>query len=481
MFALSEDTTGDGKLDAFDTTWDGKVDARDTTGDGKVDAIDTTGDGKVDTFDTTGDGTADAFDTTGDGLVNARDTTGDGTIDAVDTTGDGKLNAFDTTGNGNADAFDTTGDGQADAWDITSDGKIDEVAASSRAALGRSMSGRNLTTIIERKSVAAERFSSQDANHNRTEDYNEHIHGIRNIGRSDVTEGTVIRAQGKREGLWCATMTEADQKVVEEEMLEQGIRALQLMPDCRRDEHDELLAQLLDDTFFIHSLGSRMMRRQCVKRLTYTSLQAGEIFYKEGFIGERMGIVIKGAISLDVFGETGRKKHDHMVGVGEAIGQRAMVGQLAKDIVADRTATAEVDTVLAVLTRGEYQCVVKMEEMQIIVNKFWVLVCPPDKQEISFGQYVKLQTRIAKSIQPFWDKKSADKVAREDWERDLALLSDVATQRLNQQQFSESMFQLVDEWCALGRGHASILTDLDTYHSAPLRSIGHPLLRLYVL
>ena len=31
-------------------------------------------------------------------------------------------------------------------------------------------------------------------------------------------------------------------------------------------------------------------------------------------------------------------------------------------------------------------------------------------------------------------------------------------------------------WCVVGRGHALLLTVVEIYHSAPLRSIGHPLM-----
>ena len=89
------------------------------------------------------------------------------------------------------------------------------------------------------------------------------------------------------------------------------------MPDLRDVDHVDLLAELLDDTTFIRGLGSSMMRRRCIKRLSFKSVRAGDVFFQEGFIGEQMGIVIRGAISLDAFGETGLKKHDRIVGVGQ--------------------------------------------------------------------------------------------------------------------------------------------------------------------
>ena len=272
-------------------------------------------------------------------------------------------------------------------------------------------------------------------------------HGIRNIGVKDVVEGTVIKAQGEEFGLECATLSESDRDYVARGLLDESLKALKLMPDLRDVDHVDLLAELLDDTTFIRGLGSSMMRRQCIKRLSFKSVRAGDVFFHEGFIGEQMGIVIRGAISLDAFGETGLKKHDRIVGVGQSIGEQSLGARRPNDMVRTRTATAEVDTSLAVLARCDYQCVCKIDEMQSIVAKFWQLICPAGKEFVRFEQYAKLQTRLAKTIQPFFSKKEADTVAREDWDRDVALLGDVKTNTLNQEQFSESMFQLVDEWC----------------------------------
>jgi hypothetical protein len=42
--------------------------------------------------------------------------------------------------------------------------------------------------------------------------------------------------------------------------------------------------------------------------------------------------------------------------------------------------------------------------------------------------------------------------------------------------FSESASRVCPKWYAVGRGHASLLTDLDNRHSKPSRGIGHPLI-----
>ena len=40
-----------------------------------------------------------------------------------------------------------------------------------------------------------------------------------------------------------------------------------------------------------------------------------------------------------------------------------------------------------------------------------------------------------------------DQSAREDWEHDVTMPGDQKTDSLDQEQFAEALYQLVDEWC----------------------------------
>ena len=230
------------------------------------------------------------------------------------------------------------------------------------------------------------------------------------------------------------------------------VKALKMLPGLRTDDHTEQLLEFLQDGAFFKHIGVKLIQRQCIKRLVHKSVLAGQPLYTQGDDGESMFIVITGSIAIDELRGAEQKKFElRTAGPGASIGMECLSARTRQGMRRKENATAEVDTVLAELGRSDFHHVNKIDEMLEVIAKFWVLIRPPNPggEYIHFTQYKKLHGRVAKTIQPFFSKKEMEESAREDWEAELVRAGAMVggEERLNLEQFSLSMYELVDEWC----------------------------------
>ena len=225
-----------------------------------------------------------------------------------------------------------------------------------------------------------------------------------------------------------------------------AIKALATDPEKRTERQTEMLFEFLHDEQFMIDLKLDGMRRQCCGSLVLQRVGASELVFSEGDVGETFHMVVRGQVRVIVGGATVRTLE-----VGAAFGEVSLLGKTPEERTRTATIIANTDCLLASMTRDDYLRVHDQKELQMWINKFWVLLTTTITDvgitgTVEWEAYRQLHIRIRKTIAPEFNKKQARKIAKEDWQADLNR-QNKGGNNMDHEQFSNALFELVDVWC----------------------------------
>ena len=255
--------------------------------------------------------------------------------------------------------------------------------------------------------------------------------------------------------------------------LEEVTRVLMSVPQKRTIKQLSLLATLFEESSILQKVShSKMLGRNLCRFMGCQHFQAGDRMYRRGLVGDRVFIVLKGAVALRTTilasAATGEKAPVHHLR-GAELGLEILTSH--EDKRYEMVCTAATDVLLVVIMKEDFNRIVNLEPMQAAIDKLWRLgiqhnvdvttqdqtTVPEQGQEaaelqqmlLKFEGYRAVYERIVKTIAENHLTKKADRVQalNDDWENDLELYGDPKIQALTHEQYSNSLYQLVDEWC----------------------------------
>ena len=106
------------------------------------------------------------------------------------------------------------------------------------------------------------------------------------------------------------------------------------------------------------------------------------------------------------------------------------------------------------LSRENYLQITRTSELQGHINDYWEMIMNDaygdersDLTEFCDEDLcMQLHLSIAKSIHEEWEPEEALVEVKSDWHKDIAR-HNLGADVLNHRQFSDALFELVDEWC----------------------------------
>ena len=120
------------------------------------------------------------------------------------------------------------------------------------------------------------------------------------------------------------------------------------------------------------------------------------------------------------------------------------------------TAVAKGPVLAAAISRSDFLRICQTDQMQEVIDQFWELglqySAPPKPGEtalMDFDGYKQLYFRIGKVIttKEMFSQAELRSSLHEDWENDLREFGTKGQETLNHNQYSDALFQLIDEWC----------------------------------
>ena len=216
--------------------------------------------------------------------------------------------------------------------------------------------------------------------------------------------------------------------------------------------------RMFSSTSFFQNLSrSTMIRKNCCRFLGILSFQQGKIIYPFGVEATATYIVIQGHVKIfdGRLGTNSTEEEElHTYGAGGTFGQEALTSDPTKY---KHTAICSQDMVVAVINKTDYMRICNTDGMQAIIDKFWVLALQHSKitqyddsqrDRIDFEGYKQLYLRIGKVIttKQMFSQKELRATMVEDWNEDLKTFGRPDIQSLDYDQYTDSLFQLIDEW-----------------------------------
>jgi CRP-like cAMP-binding protein len=180
-------------------------------------------------------------------------------------------------------------------------------------------------------------------------------------------------------------------------------------------------------------------------------------------VQDAMYIVITGSVSTEKWRgaknqrvPAGRRGEQSRCKIGSTFGESSLTA--ATDFARRRTSAvrAHEPTILATLSRDHYLRITRTGELQKHIDLYWEMIMNDafgDDRDTSethhlceVQMYKKLHRAIAKTLHQDWDRNELEEQVDRDWHNDIAR-HNMGNAVLNHRQFSDALFELVDEFC----------------------------------
>ena len=240
------------------------------------------------------------------------------------------------------------------------------------------------------------------------------------------------------------------------EVLQEVLEVLGMLPRSRTIKHLHLLKEFFATTsVFVDLSHSNMIQRNLARFLGIQNLAPGEVLFEENDKADRLYIVVRGRIRLtsEAVPEPRPDDLNFVRTAGQAIGKQATHEKRSSY---PHTAAADGPTILALVYREDYMRICATGDVQNTIDQFWALgyresapVPAGEAEMMDYDGYKQLYLRIGKVIatkERFSQSELRDAM-HEDWRNDLAEFGDANAEVLTHAQYSDSLYQLIDEWC----------------------------------
>eukprot|EP01043_Picozoa_sp_COSAG02_P022833 COSAG02_NODE_1198_length_13931_cov_66.449754_8_plen_2139_part_00 len=223
--------------------------------------------------------------------------------------------------------------------------------------------------------------------------------------------------------------------------------ALASPPRSRSLQQLELIRMMFSTTDLMQRLcSSTLVQRNCCRFLGIATAAAKEVVFKKRQSAEQCFTILTGHIDLfDNINEEPLKR-----GPGAFLGDESIRSPGTETY--DHTAVASSPLVLAVMHKSDYFRICHTETVQAVIDKFWNLGLAHSKSEdpslLDFQGYKQVYLRLGKVIatKQMFSQKELRTTMKLDWKSDLEMFGDPALQVLTHEQYSDSMYQFIDEW-----------------------------------
>ena len=269
-------------------------------------------------------------------------------------------------------------------------------------------------------------------------------------------------------------------------------RVLRAPMEKRTPEQVALLLDFFGAESFFDQLSLAGLRRQACLEMCLQRMEAGAMLCTQDEPADRFVVLMRGAIRVVKDGRTvGRLQP------GDCLGEESLTGP--DGTTWQQSAMCEQDCRMCVVSKESYMRIFRIQELEGWIKRFWELMVVEGKQifptrrpQVCSELYTNLHLRISKTIAPTFSRKLAEKVAIGDWKEDYARATQIAgaapeaepepepepepetkrnrrgkagakkkkkpprdastdsarkTEALNNKQFADALFQLVDVWC----------------------------------
>ena len=253
-----------------------------------------------------------------------------------------------------------------------------------------------------------------------------------------------------------ATLARDDYITQCHEVLQEIMAILGMKPRSRTIKQLHLLKKFMATTDVFADLShSNMLQRNLARFLGVIHLEPKQQLYEESSKADAVYIVIRGRIQL-CSTDVPEPKPDDLSFVrtaGQMLGAESTQKKPSHYL---HTAVADGPTILAVVYRDDYMRICATDDMQRTIDTFWALgvqeSAPPNPGEepcMDFDGYKQLYLRIGKVIatKERFSMSELRSSMHEDWNNDLRAFGDPSSEILTHWQYTESLYQLIDEWC----------------------------------
>eukprot|EP01043_Picozoa_sp_COSAG02_P017924 COSAG02_NODE_824_length_16741_cov_16.319733_3_plen_1657_part_00 len=240
------------------------------------------------------------------------------------------------------------------------------------------------------------------------------------------------------------------------QVLQEIMTILGMKPRSRTIKQLHLLKDFFSNTDVFTDLShSNMLQRNLSRFLGVITLEPNEQLYEESTRADRLYIVIRGRLQLSST-DVPEPHPDDLSFVrtaGQTLGEEAAHSKPSQYL---HTAVATVATIVALVYRDDYKRICATDDMQRTIDTFWALgvqeSAPPQPGEepvMDFDGYKQLYLRIGKVIatKERFSMPELRSSMRADWNNDLCEFGDPSADVLTHWQYTESLYQLIDEWC----------------------------------
>ena len=229
----------------------------------------------------------------------------------------------------------------------------------------------------------------------------------------------------------------------------------------RSDEDINQVLTLFDHLPFIERLRSKLLQQHCCRFMSVQRLQPKQVLYKQGDMGDRMYIVLNGSLKVEKWrGSSNQRQTAGSRGelaacrIGMSFGENSLTATTEFGQRRETTVSANESTIVAALTRENYLQITRTSELQGHINDYWEMIMNDaygdERSDLTEfcdeGLYTKLHLSIAKSVHDEWSPGEALDEVKSDWLKDISR-HNLGADVLNHRQFSDALFELVDQWC----------------------------------
>ena len=253
-----------------------------------------------------------------------------------------------------------------------------------------------------------------------------------------------------------ATLARDDYIAQCHEVLQEIMAILGMKPRSRTIKQLHLLKDFMATTDVFADLShSNMLQRNLARFLGVIHLEPKQQLYEEFSKADAVYIVIRGRIQLCSTDVPEPKPDDlsYVRTAGQTLGAEATQKKPSHYLY---TAVADGPTILAVVYRDDYRRICATDDMQRTIDTFWALgvqesapLSPGEEPCMDFDGYKQLYLRIGKVIatKERFSMSELRSSMHEDWRNDLSAFGDPSSEILTHWQYTESLYQLIDEWC----------------------------------
>ena len=209
----------------------------------------------------------------------------------------------------------------------------------------------------------------------------------------------------------------------------------------------ELVRTMISGTGLMQRVcSSSLVQRNCCRFLGISSRGTKETIFKRRQTADRCFIILTGRVDLyDGISEEPLER-----GPGAFLGDES-VRSPDKETY-EHEAVARSPVVLAVMSKADYFRICNTEAVQAVIDKFWQLGLANSKSAdpslLDFTGYKQIYLRLGKVIatKKMFSQKELRASMKNDWHSDLELFGDPELEALTHEQYTDSMYQFIDEW-----------------------------------